>query len=313
MKRIIFFLPILFILNGCSGEDGERAMGFVERDRMILSAPISEQIRKINVEEGQLVKTGEVLIVLDDRHAQARVTQRKSALDKAKAKLEQLQHGARSEQLAAAQAAIRAAQAQLQEVEKRYRRLRTLLSQKSVSKSDVDSAKALREQSAALVTQATQQWLELSNGTRSEEIAQAQAQVEFEQAALVDAQQSLDDLSLCAPHDGIVDILPWKQGDRVALGTQLITLLATDRVYARVYLPETALGKINQGDAISVWIDGRDKPVVGTVHHIRTSPAFTPYYALNERDRARLMYLTEIDLPHEDRLPTGIGVEVHLP
>nr|MCH1932138.1 hemolysin D [Shewanella shenzhenensis] len=47
--------------------------------------------------------------------------------------------------------------------------------------------------------------------------------------------------------------------------------------------------------------------------HIRSQPAFTPFYALNERDRARLMYLTDIDLPSDLNLPAGVAVEVHLP
>jgi HlyD family secretion protein len=313
MKRLLFWLPIMLLFAGCSGEEGNRAMGLVERDRMMLSAPVAEQIRSVLVEEGQKVNAGDLLLQLDTRHAQWLIDQRQATLVQAQAKLNQLQTGTRLEQLAAAYAAMLAVQAQAQDADKSYLRMKDLWFKKIVAQADFDSAKAVRDQTTAQLTQAKQQWLELKNGTRSEEVVQAQAQADVAQASLADAQQSLAELSIRAPKAGVVDVLPWKLGDRVAANIQLVTLLASDRLYARVYLPATALGKINQGDTVAVWIDGQEQPVMGTVRNIRSTPAFTPYFALNERDRARLMYLTEIDLPSDQNLPIGIGVEVRLP
>ncbi|MFT5664665.1 MAG: HlyD family secretion protein [Gammaproteobacteria bacterium] len=313
MKHHLFWLPIIILFAGCSGEEGSRAMGLVERDRMILSAPVTEQIRSIEVEEGQKVNAGDLLLQLDPLHAQWLIDQRQATLTQAQAKLNQLQTGTRLEQLAAAYAAMLAVQAQAQDADKSYRRMKDLWFKKIVAKADFDSAKAVRDQTTAQLTQSKQQWLEFKNGTRSEEVAQAQAQADGAQASLADAQQSLAELSIRAPKAGVVDVLPWKLGDRVAANVQLVTLLASDRLYARVYLPATALGKISQGDTVAVWIDGQEQPVIGTVRNIRSTPAFTPYFALNERDRARLMYLTEIDLPSDQNLPIGIGVEVRLP
>lgn len=313
MKSYLLYLPIILLLAACSGEEGERAMGLIERDRMILSAPSSEQIHSILVEEGQQVKSGDLLIQLDPRHAQWLIIQRQAKLNQAQAKLNQLQKGTRLEQLSAAEAAMLAVQSQAQEADRNYLRMKDLWFKKLVAKADFDSATAVKDQTASKLVQAKQQWLELKNGTRSEEIAQAQAQTEAEQASLADAQQSLQELSIRAPKSGIVDILPWEVGDRVAANVQLVTLLASDRIYARVYLPATALNKINQGENIQVWIDGHERPITGIVHNIRSTPAFTPYYALNERDRTRLMYLTEIDLPTDENLPVGVGVEVRLP
>lgn len=313
MKPHLIYLPIILLFAGCTAEEGNRAMGLIERDRIMLSAPVTEQISSIQVKEGQQVNAGDLLLQLDPRHAQWLINQRQATLTQAQAKLKQLQTGTRLEQLAAANAAMLAVQAQAQEAERNYVRMKDLWFKKIVAKADFDSAKAIKDQTAAQLTQAKQQWLELKNGTRSEEVVQAQAQADAAQASLADAQQSLAELSIRAPKAGVVDVLPWKLGDRVAANVQLVTLLASDRLYARVYLPATALGKINHGDTVTVWIDGYEHPVTGTVRNIRSSPAFTPYFALNERDRARLMYLTEIDLPIDANLPNGLGVEVRLP
>jgi HlyD family secretion protein len=313
MRRYVLGLVMILFVSACTDEKGEHAMGLLERDRMMLSAPAAEQIESIAVEEGQQVSSGELLIQLDRRHAKWLCEQRQGILVAAQEKLYQLQSGARTEQLAAAHAVVLAAQTQAREAERNYQRIHDLWLRKMVAKADLDTAKTAKDRTTAELTQVQQQWLELKNGTRSEEIAQAQAQVDAAQASLSDAQHSLEELSLRAPKAGIVDVLPWQSGDRVMAGTQLVTLLASDRLYARVYLPATALGKVKRGDSVSVWVDGIDQPVSGTVRHIRSTPAFTPYYALNERDRARLMYLTEIDLPNDQRLATGVGVEVRLP
>jgi HlyD family secretion protein len=304
---------LLLLLSGCSGGDGSRAMGTLERDRMILSAPVAEQISAIDVTEGQQVHAGELLLQLDSRSASAVVEQRRASLEQARAKLLELQTGARNEQVAAAEAAMQAAKAQAEDAAKQYRRAQELYHAQMIGKAELDSATALKNQTQALTEQAQQQWLELINGTRSEQLAQAQAQVDEAAAALAAAEKSLADLSLKAPRDGEVDILPWKTGDRVAAGAQLVTLLASDRAYARVYLPQTALAQVHRGDKVQVWVDGHSQPFDGTISNIRSQPAFTPYFALNERDRARLMYLTDIDLLGAASLPVGIALEVRLP
>ena len=134
-----------------------------------------------------------------------------------------------------------------------------------------------------------------------------------EQGREKDEQKALADLTLVAAQDAIVDTLPWRVGDRVAAGTQLIGLLATEKPYVRVYLPATWLDRVKVGTRVNILVDGRDTPIPGTVRNIRSQPAYTPYYALNERDRARLMYLTDIDIADGHDLPTGLALEVRLP
>ncbi|MFQ6370487.1 HlyD family secretion protein [Shewanella sp. YIC-542] len=311
MHKYVFCL--LLLLVGCSDGASERAMGTLERDRMILVAPVAEQISQVAVTEGQRVHRGELLLQLDDRQARALVAQRRASLASVRAQLQELQQGARDEQLAAAQAAAQAAAAKAKNAAQQYQRTQSLYQAKMLGKAELDSANALQQQTQALSEQARQQWLELQHGSRSEVLARASAQVDGAFAALMAAEKSLEDLSLKAPKDGVVDILPWKTGDRVAAGVQLVSLLATDRSYARVYLPQTALTRVHRGDTVKVWVDGMDTPLNGVIRNIRSQPAFTPYFALNERDRARLMYLTDIDLPDAHDLPVGVALEVRLP
>ncbi|MCE9783256.1 HlyD family secretion protein [Shewanella algae] len=314
MNKISLILTATLLLLQACGDSGEsRAMGTLERDRIQLSAPVAEQIADIHVAEGDKVEVGQLLLQLDSRSAAARVAQRRAELAEAGAKLDELQQGARVEERRAARAAIEAATAAATEARLRYQRTRELFVAKVVGQAELDAAIAERDHTKALVEQANEQWLQLENGTRSEQLAQAEARVAAAAAALKAEEKALDDLSLRAPLASEVDILPWKRGDRVAQGTQLVALLALDKPYARVYLPQTAISKLSRGDKLEVWVDGVEQPLKGTVRNIRSQPAFTPFYALNERDRARLMYLTDIDVEGAESLPSGLALEVRLP
>ncbi|MBO2556302.1 HlyD family efflux transporter periplasmic adaptor subunit [Shewanella algae] len=314
MNKISLILTATLLLLQACGDSGEsRAMGTLERDRIQLSAPVAEQIADIHVAEGDKVEAGQLLLQLDSRSAAARVAQRRAELAEAGARLDELQQGARVEERRAARAAIEAATAAATEARLRYQRTRELFTAKVVGQAELDAAIAERDHTKALVEQANEQWLQLENGTRSEQLAQAEARVAAAAAALKAEEKALDDLSLRAPLASEVDILPWKRGDRVAQGTQLVALLALDKPYARVYLPQTAISKLSRGDKLEVWVDGVEQPLKGTVRNIRSQPAFTPFYALNERDRARLMYLTDIDVEGAESLPSGLALEVRLP
>lgn len=312
-QSILLSILMLTVLSACQSDSGSRAMGTVERDRIRLSATASEQITFVNVHDGQTVQKGELLLQLDTRSANALVSQRKAELAQATAALSELTAGTRPEQLSAALAALEASQADSKETELKYQRSAKLYKSNVIGTADLDAAKAKRDSSHAQAKQAYDQWLELKNGARKEDIEQASARVKAAQAALVWQEEARKDLAIKAPINGIIDTIPWHVGDRVSSGTQLVSLISASQPYARVYLPATARTKIHIGDAVSVFADGIKTPLQGRVRNIRSQPAYTPFYALNERDRARLMYLTDIDLEHADQLPTGLAVEVHLP
>ncbi|MBJ7537291.1 HlyD family secretion protein [Marinomonas transparens] len=315
MKPLPILLSSLLLLSltACQTDDGSHAMGNIERDRISLSAPASEPIILVNVSEGQQVYQGDILLQLDSRSADALIAQREAELAQANAALSVLTAGTRPEQLSAALAALKATQAASKEAELKYQRVSKLYKSKVVGKADLDTARAARDSTKAKAQQTHDQWLELKNGAREEDIAQANAKVQAAQAALLWQERAREDLSIKAPIDGTIDTLPWHQGDRVAAGTQLISLLSASQPYARVYLPASALTKIKAGDMIDVFADGIATPIQGRIRNIRSQPAYTPFYALNERDRARLMHLTDIDLLKAEQLPTGLAVEVRLP
>ncbi len=312
--KTLWLVSFCLLLCACSSDDSSVALGTLEHDRISLSAPVGEVIRTLNAQEGQQVQPGDILLTLDDTLAQSRVQQRQAELDSARAALDELLAGARREERAAAAAATEAARASLTEASQRLIRNRTLFKQQMIGQAELDNAVAQHDAAAARLDQAEEQLRQLTNGTRPEKIRQAQAALRAAEARLAGEQKSLADLTLRAPVAAQVDLIAAEAGSRVNTGTPLLTLLADADPYVRVYVPQSKVASLSVGSELEVRIEGLPQALHGQVRNVRAQPAYTPYFALNERDRARLMHLTEIvlsDMPAG--LASGLAVEVLLP
>lgn len=305
---------LLLALVSCGQQTQSLALGTLERDRVLLKATAAEIITQLPIQEGRDLQAGELVVQLDNHRQQAMVAKAEAQLASAQASLQKLQHGARPEDIAALRAQLSGAQAQLVEAQKAFARAETLVRKKLVGAAELDSARAKRDSAQALVNQSEENLLVLTNGSRSEDLQQAEAQVALAQASLTLEQQNLRELSIIATQAGRLDQLPKNLGERSSLGEVVAVILSNAAPYARVYVPETHRLKLKAGQSLAIHIDGINAPLQGTLRWVSQDPAFTPYFALNSSDRARLMYLAEIDLPASAaELPSGIPVQVELP
>jgi HlyD family secretion protein len=302
------------MLVGCDGERPDMALGTLERDRIALTATASEVLVDLPVTQGTPVTKGTVLARLNDRRQRAVVARSKAELAQQRANLEKLRHGPRRQEIAAARARVAGAEADLREAEITYQRDKQLEVRKAVSEAEVDQALAQRDAASARLDEARERLDELLAGTRAEELAQAEAQLAAAEAELEYQETLLAELTIVATRDGILDNLPWNLGERVTAGSPVAVLLAGARPYVRVYVPEPHRVQIKEGDLLEVHVDGLAGTLDGTVRWISAEPAFTPFYALNETDRSRLMYLAEVLLPPSAAdLPSGVPAQVEMP
>jgi len=316
MFKLTRWCLILICLPGmlcaCDLQSKATALGTIERDRVVLKANANEIIVDLPVKEGTFVQAGTLLVKLDERRQQARVAMAEAEKARAAARWEELRNGARIEDIDAAKARVDGAQAELTVAEKNYLRAQELRAKNLNTQASLDRATASRDSAQAALESATKQLLALTNGTRKEELDQAEAQFHAAEAQLELEQIQLAELRVTATRDGYLDSLPWNVGERVAIGTNVAVLLANNAPYARVYVPEPYRATLTVGDRRKINIDGVDKPLQGSLRWIATEPAFTPYFALNEQDRAHLMYLAEFDLEDAEDLPIGMPAEVIL-
>ncbi len=311
--RILALALSLLVLGGCA-QSAPQVLGTLEYDRISLPAPAAEKIVAIAVREGDRVKAGTVLLMLERTRIEAQTRALDAEAERQRESLNELEAGTRSEQIAQAKAQLASAQAQARDARAYYARLEPLGARKLVAAADVDRARAAAGTADANVRAAQAQLDESQNGARKERLAQARSAVRAAEAQAAAQTVSLDKLQIVAPRDGRIDSMPYKLGDQAPIGAPLAVLLVGDAPYARVYVPEPMRANVKIGDRATVHVSGRED-IAGHVRAIRSEPSFTPYYALSGKDAARLSYLAEIvfdrDAPDNARdLPAGLPVRV---
>ncbi len=310
--RILAITLAILLIAGCANKNNDEALGTLERDRIVLKATASEIILNEPVPEGTKVSAGTLLVQLDDRRQQAVVARAQAEVAQAEARLDELRNGARPEDIAGASARVSGARAAVIEAQAGFQRTKQLLQQKLAAQATLDQALASRDSAEASLQSAQEELLRLTNGTRKEQLDQAAAAVQAATAYLALEQRNLADLSIVATRDAYLDSLPWNVGERVAQGATVAVLLANAAPYARVYVPEHWRARLTVGDRKAIKVDGIEQPLTGQLRWIATEAAFTPYFALNASDRARLVYMAEFDLEGGDELPMGVPAQVLL-
>lgn len=303
-----------FGLKSCDGPPADVALGQLMRERVLLTATANELITDLPIAEGSAVKAGDVLVHLDDSLQQAQVAVAQAQLAEAEADLERMRTGARPEEFAIAEARVEGARAVYQEAQASYERNARLVETGTVTAARLDEVVAQRNSALAELTSAEQSLQELRIGARAEDIRIAEAHVTAAEAQVTAERTRLNNLTIRASRDGLLDSLPWNRGERVPLGSPVAVLLTGDRPYARIYVPEAARARLAIGDPVSISLDGDSAVYQGTLRWISNEPAFTPYYALNQEQRSRLVYPAEVALPQAAaELPAGLPVSAHLP
>ena len=300
------------LLGACdTSGDAYRVVGELASDRLEITAEVSEPIVEIVTAEGAAVSAGQVLVRQDTSRAEAKLAEVESALLQQQARLDELLRGPRSEQISAARANVEGATQELAFRKNEFLRVRDVHAKGLASAELLDSARAARDGAQANYKQALAQLEERLAGTTIEELEQAEQAVKQVMARRDSAAIDLDRHVLKAPLDGILDSRIFELGERPAPGQPVVIVLGGKQPYARVYVPEALRVRVKAGTQARIHVDGLDAVIEGRVRWIASDPAFTPYFALTERDRGRLSYVAKVDITEQrERLPDGVPVEV---
>jgi HlyD family secretion protein len=310
---IITLASIVLLLQACESGEETYMVGTLERDRIELKVENNEPIRSINVEDGQSVAAGDLVLEQDSARAEARLAQLESQRDQAAARLAELQRGPREESIREARARLEGASANRVNAAANLERTREVYERGLSSAGQLDTDQT-RLKTAIAEEQAASEALErLLNGTTVEELQQAEAAVGAAEAQIRAARVDLERSRITAPVAGVVDKLLYQLGERPSPGTTVAVLLDSARSYARVYVPEHLRAQVRPGTSLDVRVDGVEGILEGRVRWVSSDASFTPYFALTEHDRSQLSYLAEIDLPGAQDLPSGLPLEVDFP
>lgn len=275
----------------------------------------SERIAEVLVEEGSVVKAGQVLARLDTGRLLPRVRQAEARVAAQSEALRKLRNGARPEEIAQARASVAAAQAEAANAKSQLQRLHSISNEsqgRAISPQDLEAATATARMSEARAESARKE-LELTlAGPRQEDIEQAKAELDAAEADLALLKRQLADAELVAPTNGVIRNRLMEPGELAAPQRPVFALAITTPKWVRAYLSEVELGRVRLGAPASVTIDSApEAPLAGKIAFISSTAEFTPKTVQTEELRTSLVYEVRVfvDDP-EDRLRLGMPATV---
>jgi HlyD family secretion protein len=215
-------------------------------------SPVSTSVQRVLVKEGDAVKSGQLLVLLDDTDARAQAARAQAQLTGAQADLNASEHGGNQEEVLNVEAQLVKARTDRESAQRNLDALKQLEKQGAASAGEVlEAQNALARADAQLNFLKQKQTKRYSN----QELDRVKAQRTEAQATYDAAQNVLAKSNVRAPFDGIVYSLPIKQGSFVAAGDLLLQLADLRKVMVRAFVDEPDVGRLAPGDPIEVTWD----------------------------------------------------------
>ncbi len=312
--KLFAILILMLGIVACEDPGAVRSLGTLERERIRLVADSNEPITRVLVREGDVVAIDATLLQQDPTRSEISLTRARADAAAALSTLSEAEAGPRAQAISQARARLQAATSNVRTSRSEFDRDLKLIERNLVSQNSLDLSQGKYDEAVARKNEASAALDELLEGTRSETIDQARAMHAAAVANVADLELALQRTAILAPVQGVIEALPFRVGERPQSGETVAVMLASGRTYARVHVSEPLRASLVVGADAEIWMDGRDAPLQGRLRWISADAAFTPYFALNQHDRSRLSYLTEVDVVGEEsNLPVGIPVEVSFP
>lgn len=308
------------LLGACARSDADRSGALVlsgnfEVDDAQLGFKTPGRVIERAVSEGDRVKTGQLIARLDDAEQQSQLALRRAELAATEAQLAELEAGSRPQEIAAAAATVRSAEADRDRVRLDFARQEELRKKQVISDRDFESAQAQLKVAEAKAVEAAERLKLIQEGPRIETIRQARARTEQARAAVALATTQLENTRLTSPLDGVVLSHNIEPGEFVSAGTPVVTVAETAHLWVRAYVNQPDLGRVRHGQKVVIRTDsfpGRD--FEGTVGFISSEAEFTPKTVQTPKERVKLVFRLKIDVANpKDELKPGMPADVVLP
>lgn len=313
MAGVVGVLLALLVYSQRRGVPG-KVSGFVEADEIRVGSRVGGRVSAAHVVEGQAVAAGDPLLELEPYDLRERLAQAEARRARSAATLERLRAGPRAQEIAIAEAEVRLAEARLELARATRERVEPAVRQGAARAEELDQA--INELTAAGATLAVrQQNLSLlREGTRTEDIAAAEAQVREDEASVAALQRQLEELVVRAPVAGVVEAIELQPGDLVPAGAPALSIMDTGTLRVRAYVPENRLD-LRIGQPVRVTVDSfPGRSFGGTIGFVARQAEFTPGNVQTPEERSKQVFRIRvtIDADDRDRLRPGMSADVWL-
>jgi len=261
------------------GRDPEFIQGQVEVSEYRVSSKVPGRILEIRVKEGDYVKVGDTLAIIDAPEVKAKMAQAQSAENAAAALELKAQNGARKEQIQGAFQVMQQAKAGLAIAEKSYKRVQRLFDEGVMSAQKRDEAYANYKAMEAQAKAAESQYEMAVNGAREEDKMADAAQVGRAKGAIQEVNSYLHETVQIAQMEGEVsDVYP-KVGELVGTGSPIMTISMLHDMWGAFNVREDQLNGLQIGKTFKAFVPAFNKEVEMKVYYMKDQGTYAVWKA----------------------------------
>ena len=259
--------------------DPDMIQGQVEVSEYRVSSKVPGRILELRVKEGDYVKAGDTLAILDAPEVRAKMEQAQSAENAAAALELKAQNGARKEQIQGAFSVLQQAKAGFEIAEKSYNRVQRLFDEGVMSAQKRDEAFANYKAMEAQMKAAQSQYDMAVNGARMEDKMAASAQVGRAKGAVQEVNSYIHETVQIAQKEGeVTDIYP-KVGELVGTGSPIMSIAMMDDMWGSFNIREDQLNGMQVGTEFMAFVPAFNKEVKMKVYHLKDQGSFAVWKA----------------------------------
>ena len=254
--------------------------GRLEATEVQIASKTPGRLAEVLVNEGDKVTQGQLLARLDTRTLEAQRNQAEAEVLRAR------------ENFAAAQANVQLRQSELLLAGQELKRFRELSQRGFASGQVIDQQQARYDTSTAALTAAKAQ------------VSATNAAIGAAQAQVAQLTSEIDDSSLRAPLDGIIQLRLAEPGEVLGAGGRVLLLIDPNDQYMNLYLPASVVGRLTQGDDARVVLDALpEHPLPAKVAFVAAKSQFTPKEVETRDERQKLVFRVKLRLTEPAAVP----------
>ena len=259
--------------------DPDVIQGQVEVSEYRVSSKVPGRILELRVKEGDFVKVGDTLAILDAPEVRAKMEQAQSAQNAAAAMELKAQNGARKEQIQGAFSVLQQAKAGFEIAEKSYSRVQRLYDEGVMSAQKRDEAYANYKAMEAQMKAAQSQYDMAVNGARMEDKMAAAAQVGRAKGAVQEVNSYIHETVQVAQMEGEVsDVYP-KVGELIGTGSPIMSISVMDDMWGTFNVREDQLEGMQVGSEFSVFVPAFNKDIKMKVYYLKDQGSYAVWKA----------------------------------
>ena len=302
-------------LAGCGERAASGFQGYAEGEYVLVAAPAAGRLEKRWVSRGQQIEAGAPLFALEQENEKASRREAEERVRNAEAKLANIAAGKRKPEIDAIQAQEAQAAAARELSKRQLKQQEELFVKNYISASSMDAARANYDRDIARVAE-TEAQMRLARMTigRDKEIAAAQADVETARAVLAQSDWRLAQRAIASSATALVQDTFYSEGEWIAAGNPVVSLLPPGNIKLRFFVPETAVGSLKIGQAVRASCDGCSAPIAAKISYVSRQAEYAPPVLYSREQRAKLVFLVEARPEPADavRLKPGQPLDVAL-